>query len=601
MQTHKIEMHEVKPSCGPCNRGSCNCGFPDDTVFRSFERSSTFARSADKSGQDGKLFDDSTVWLQVPDNLVFVHVENPYELDALGSLAQERSTKALSARERSFTERSVTYYVQPEDTMLAPSTTADDDDMMVAALPVPEVPDDVKVFQLQLMRHFRQVSNVWMDTFDTTAFFSSKIPSMATANPLLKSAVCALAAKHLSRTEHSPIANASIRFLSESLARVSQTSTQATWTYQAAQYYDCAIGLFKKAIDLHHFDDDTTDSASLTTVFATAAILSMFELMDAPGDGRRVHLVALPLFNSICTASGFPSSPLAFPRGIVRGPIVWRLVRQDFLCAFISERQTPLNLDDILLWQNAGLAADNNGELLPFSPFNTTDYRASIDILEDARSNELLWLLGKIVNFLTAGDAVNPEDFALPADQRFPLGVTQEQLLDRWSILDMELRKWLGSLPSTFEIKARTGISQDSSSDDQSGPPSLQQVWYELPICSATIQAYHMVRILILTNKPQESTAIRSTLSARFRYYRKVQDAVLWHAREICGISLANPPDSVRLHSVLPLFVAGQVFYNPREQNVVMELLSSIEEDLGWATEHHRERLFTEWAKEHHD
>lgn len=258
-------------------------------------------------------------------------------------------------------------------------------------------------------------------------------------------------------------------------------------------------------------------------------------------------------------------------------------------CVVVSERQTRFNLESIPFWQNAGLAVDSLGELLPFSPFDLTGCEALTEIAEDAKSNELLWLLGKVVNFLAAGDAMNPEDYALPPGQRMPFGVTQEQLLEKWEIIEMELQKWQSSLPATFELKARTHAGCGSS--------RLEQVWYELPICAATMQTYHMVCILLLMNKPQESTAVRSTLATRLNFYRTVQHKVLWHAHEICGISLANPPDSVRINSVLPLFTAGQVLCDSNEQGTVQEMLSSIETELGWATYYHRDRLYLEWAR----
>lgn len=248
------------------------------------------------------------------------------------------------------------------------------------------------------------------------------------------------------------------------------------------------------------------------------------------------------------------------------------------------------------LWQNAGLAADENGVLLPFSPSGTADLRALTDIQEDTRSNELIWLLGKIVDYLTSGDAINPEDFALPPGERFPIGVPQEQLLERWNILDTELQKWYDSLPPTFQASARTRRHNTMPANDDFA--SFEEIWYELPICAATMQSYHMACILLLVNKPQESTAIRTTLSARFRFYRRVQHQVLWHAREICGISLATPPDPVRIHSVLPLYVAGQVFHEPQEQRAVLGLLSAIEMDLGWATSYHMTKLTNEWQEE---
>ncbi|KAH7024064.1 hypothetical protein EDB80DRAFT_675613 [Ilyonectria destructans] len=268
---------------------------------------------------------------------------------------------------------------------------------------------------------------------------------------------------------------------------------------------------------------------------------------------------ALPLFSPASNPMAIACSPVNVPHTIVKGPIFWSLERQDFLlCASISETQTRLDLDDMPLWPNAGLAADENSALLPFSPSGTADLRASTDIQEDTRSNELIWLLGKIVNYLTSGDAINPADFALPPGE---------------------------SLPPTFQASARTKRHNTMPANDDFA--SLEEIWYELPICAATMLSYHMASILLLVNKPQESTAIRTALSARFRFYRRVQHQELWHAREICGISLATPPDPVRIHSVLPLYVAGQVFHEPQEQRAILGLLSAIEMDLGWATSYH--------------
>lgn len=207
---------------------------------------------------------------------------------------------------------------------------------------------------------------------------------------------------------------------------------------------------------------------------------------------------------------------------------------------------------------------------------------------EDTKSNELTWLLGKIANYLTSGDALYPEDYALPQGQRPFIGVTQEKLLERWHLLLMELQKWRASLPATFVESARTKSTGDDNRFDQ--------IWYDIPLCAATMQSYHMASILLLVNQPQESTAIRSTVSARLKSYRHIQTEALRHAREICGISLANPTDPVRINSVQALFVAGQVFYEGGEQAAVLELLGGIERDLGWTTSYHAAKLVDEWG-----
>lgn len=241
-----------------------------------------------------------------------------------------------------------------------------------------------------------------------------------------------------------------------------------------------------------------------------------------------------------------------------------------------------LDLKDIRLWRNAGLATDLDGFLIPSSPLNI---HTTADVEEDTRGNELTWLLGKIANIITSGDALVPENYALPAGQRPLVGVTQEKLLERWVLVATELQRWHTSLPGSFTPSARTAIASCSGPHTPFG--NFEQIWYEAPICAAIMQSYHMACILLLVNQPHESTAVRSTVSARLNSYRESESEALYHARELCGISLANPPDSVRIHSVQPLSVAGQVFYEARDLRVVLDLLSGIERDLGWTTSYH--------------
>lgn len=237
---------------------------------------------------------------------------------------------------------------------------------------------------------------------------------------------------------------------------------------------------------------------------------------------------------------------------------------------------------DIRLWRNAGLATDVDGFLIP-STGSSLDIHTRADIEEDTKSNELTWILGKIANIITSGDALVPENYALPPGQRPLVGVTQELLLDRWLMVAGELQAWRQSLPCSFQQCTRTSM--------HTGNNRFERIWYDAPICAATMQSYHMACIILLVNKPHESTAIRSSVSARLKSYRESEWEALYHARELCGISLASPPDPVRIHSVQPLSVAGQVFHDSRDLEVVFDLLIGIEKDLGWSTSYHTLRL----------
>lgn len=213
------------------------------------------------------------------------------------------------------------------------------------------------------------------------------------------------------------------------------------------------------------------------------------------------------------------------------------------------------------------------------------------------KSNEL-WILGKIADHLTAGDALAAEDNTLPRHQRLSIGLTQEHLVKRWNILMADLDKWYGSLPASFCSSGCTRKMGHASAGLERSFDTFEQIWFDLPLAAATMQSYHQAKILLLANEPQESTALRSTVSARLRSYRHALGEDLHHAREICGISLANLTDPpFRVNSVQALFVAGQVFHDRQEQDAVLEILSGIERDLGWTTKYHVAKLTDEWAK----
>ncbi|KAK7449591.1 hypothetical protein Landi51_06015 [Colletotrichum acutatum] len=603
----KLKCNEARPACGQCTKSDRECIFSQDTKFRHFDHS-LLCRGQDKASAGRviveNLFEEDQTWLDIPHELVFVNITNQFEaddyifdddlllqhdshnteggpsdewgdtlstpeprdaesggapaymsgMDGVSDLAQQ-SLKDLGVDSDAVHSRSVTASIG-DDVVLnpvgltSPIIQADDDEDL------DDNGDDddseANIIALKLLRHFRQGPGQ-CQTRQTRSTRASMAPS---------------------------------------------ATTPPDWQYHAVRHYHQAIRRLKHAITLAGARDDARHSETSdqhADTFAAVAILCMYELMNAPGNAWKAHLTALSLYSASDSALG-GCSPVSIPQSPTKGPIFWSLARQDFLCAFISETQTRLNLDHIRLWQNLGLATDERNLVIPFSPFSTADIRSSTNVDEDSKSNELLWLLGKIVNYITNGDGIRPEDYSKPAGQRMSLGLTQELLLGRWTKLKVELQEWYESLPPTFVPSARTRFfSRQGELGDDETDMDMERVWYDIPMCASTMQSYHMARILLLVNRPQESTAIRSTVSARLRSYRLIQKEVLRHCKEICGISLADPTDAVRVHSVQPLFVAGQAFYTRPEQDLVLELLSGIETELGWATNHQRRKLIDEW------
>ncbi|XEU99808.1 hypothetical protein FSHL1_005095 [Fusarium sambucinum] len=581
----KLKCDEVKPICGGCTKSSRSCSYSRRSVFRPFQGDGGKSRNGDlsfSSSDSQHIFDDNHVWLKVPEELHFIYIEDPYD---------ERDDTIIgatsSAEETSETPYPASGFWRDQDSPIINDESYSENSVPEETLNHDRHAVDSRLATLHLIKHYKQGPGTWFDIFDTGCYFSGKVPVKAASSPLLKSAICAIAAKHLYRIGKNKSQSTFISIPRDTFW------LSYDWRYESAKHYDEAINHLKSAVDLQTYENDLSEKEDM---LAAVAILCIYELMDAPGTAWRAHLSALPLFKSTEDPSN-PPSPIVIPRTAIQGPILWSLARQDLLCAFISQTQTRLDLKDVRLWQNAGLATTEDGTLMPFSPLCSADIRTSADIEEDTKSNELTWLIGKLSNHLTSGDAINPTDYALPHGQRPTVGVTQERLLERWEMLMSEFRKWNESLPRTFIPYART---QYSLKDLPPQPcfTTFDQVWYELPICAATMQNYHMAMILLLVNQPQESTFIRSTVSARLNSYRKIQEDVRYYAKEICGISLADPSDPVRANSVQALFVAGQVFHKKEEQHAVLKLLEDVERDLGWTTRFHRAKLVDEWPKD---
>lgn len=213
---------------------------------------------------------------------------------------------------------------------------------------------------------------------------------------------------------------------------------------------------------------------------------------------------------------------------------------------------------------------------------------------EDLICNALVWLMAKLVNFMAAGD-----DFSTGNMGMSWAGVTQRTLLDYWCSLRKQFQVWHDGLPIAFQPSARVEPSRTPGQLLQCDNESMfTEVWYSISMCASTMQTYHMSQILLFMNKPHESTQGGSTVCARLNSYQTVLATCQKHSREIVGISLARPDEAVRMHSVQPLFTAGQCLRDARERQIVLNLLQDVESDIGWATDYRARQLSEQWQWE---
>ena len=214
------------------------------------------------------------------------------------------------------------------------------------------------------------------------------------------------------------------------------------------------------------------------------------------------------------------------------------------LITVINECQTRLNTDNLQLWTEAGLLLSEDGLV---APSNTAQggLPADGEMKEDLISNALVWLSSRLCNFIAAGEGLNP----VPAGDRSEtpredvpgeFGVSQKALLERWRCLRREFDAWYEGSPTTFKPSARIKSKlQRPFTDVPILPPTkhrdnpFDEIWYSIPMCGATMMHYHMGRILLLINKPHESTARRSTIGSRLKSYRDIEDEIVHHCYEI--------------------------------------------------------------------
>lgn len=463
-----------------------------------------------------------------------------------------------------------------------------------------------------LLRWFSEGPGYWMDLFDLGTYFASYVPVKARENPLLKYAAVACAAKALARVSgRKPVMG-------------------VDWKHKAAIYYDYAVSLLLQALKqdttpapdesdcefrqlneypVHGFDRSsprrcrTSSNASFVSstdeLLAASAILCVYEFLDTSVSEWAKHLNGakslLVLSQERCsTPHSCTSSASQSFISKARRATFWNIARQDMLAAFINKTHTRLDTEDLTLWKEAGLLIDNQGFIVPNNATENGYIEDGASMMrEDLICNSLVWLMSKLVNFMAAGDEITSDATVF--------GVPQRALLDYWHSLEKQFQVWHDRLPVTFKPSARVEPSQMPRQFLQGdNSASFTEVWYSIPMCASTMQTYHMSQILLFMNKPHESTQGRSTICARMNSYQSVLAACQKHSREIVGISLARSDEAVRIHSIQPLFTAGQCLSDARERQVVLQLLRDVETDIGWATDYRVRQLVEQWQWEEH-
>ncbi|UKZ78304.1 hypothetical protein TrVFT333_006040 [Trichoderma virens FT-333] len=342
-----------------------------------------------------------------------------------------------------------------------------------------------------LLRHYTDNLAPWLDIFGDKCFFQTCVPRLIGTHPIVKYAIAALAAKHLSNvggfraTNCGPMSTLALTELYPSAGNVD-------WAFKAANYYHQAATNSQHPSPLY-----SAEASSILTDVAMAsnAILTVYEMIDSNYDEFYT---------------------LDEPPSITKAP--W--VQLFMLIAQIIDKFT---------------AAPSHGD----RGTKDVDRNSSWDYLWDA--------------------------------------------LDRWHAqLDLHFEPY-----SYYKLSSHLTLSQGLVE------PVFDEILFPSAVSAATLSYYHFARILLLLAKPTD----QSNPQAMLLYYREILTDIEDHCIKICGIAAARPGPAARIHSVQPLFLAGQCLVEPRLRTAVAQLLQDVEADTGWPTAGHISRLHQGWNR----
>lgn len=133
---------------------------------------------------------------------------------------------------------------------------------------------------------------------------------------------------------------------------------------------------------------------------------------------------------------------------------------------------------------------------------------------------------------------------------------------DRWVRLFDELKTWPDNIPP--EMKPVLAIP--GSPDSTINP--FQTLIFSSGAAVSGYQLYHTAVLLMLQRKPRG-------ISVESR-------SILWHARQICAISMSNDHHGAWTNCIQPVWLAGQLMSHPSEHQAILGLYARIEKETGW-------------------
>ncbi|KAL4895608.1 hypothetical protein BDV59DRAFT_191556 [Aspergillus ambiguus] len=294
-----------------------------------------------------------------------------------------------------------------------------------------------------------------------------------------------------------------------------------------------------------------------TPVIASCVILCVLEMLSCNPKEWRRHLDGCAYLIQAAEINGFS--------GKEEQALFWCFARMDVCGGLISEEETIIPIPH---WIPQGMSPAEASQL--FLASNVSAF--------DTYANYTVYLCAQTLGVLF-GSSTTPS--SSPGPSRLPyLGSPGDgdTYIHRWKRLFASVEQWYDNRPS--QMKPIFTVSANEWGRERPFPTVL----YGNGAAISGNQLYHASALLLLQRKPK-------TLSLPRR-----PKSVLWHARQICAISASNAHHGCWTNALQPLWLAGKIMSHHSEHAAIVETLTRIERETGWATAWRVEDLKEFWG-----
>ncbi|PYI26684.1 Zn(II)2Cys6 transcription factor [Aspergillus indologenus CBS 114.80] len=311
-----------------------------------------------------------------------------------------------------------------------------------------------------------------------------------------------------------------------------------------------SLSLYQEAI---HLLLPELESKS-TPVIASCVILCVLEMLSCNPKEWRRHLDGCAYLIQAAEINGFS--------GKEEQALFWCFARMDVCGGLISEEETIIPIRN---WIPRDMTPADAAQL----------FLASNVYAFDTYANYTVFLCAQTLGVLFGSTRLSTYYHGILEDGH--------SYVDRWQQLLHDVEQWYENRPSQMKPLFSIPTASVGAGNDKPFPTVL----YGNGAAISGNQLYHACALLLLQGKPK-------TLSMQ----RRRTKSVLWHARQICAISVSNTHHGCWTNALQPLWLAGKVMSHHSEHAAIVQTLTRIERETGWATSWRAEDLREFWGDE---